>query len=145
MQLQELLDIRHCVFVMGPAGAAKSTCWKTLQEARNIMKPDMKVKVTDLNPKVLPTQDLYGYINLATREWKDGLLSNIMRALGQITDENPKWILLDGDLDANWIESMNRSHAHISFVDTKATCTHILSLTHTQRHGRQQNAHACLK
>mmetsp|Transcript_4425 Transcript_4425/g.9408 ORF Transcript_4425/g.9408 Transcript_4425/m.9408 type:complete len:4228 (+) Transcript_4425:42-12725(+) len=107
VQLQELLDIRHCVFCMGPAGSAKSTSWKILQEARNIMKPDMKVKVTDLNPKVLPTQDLYGYINMATREWKDGLLSNIMRALGQIEDENPKWIMLDGDLDANWIESMN--------------------------------------
>ena len=26
---------------------------------------------------MLPTQDLYGYINMTTREWKDGLLSNI--------------------------------------------------------------------
>ena len=44
---------------------------------------------------------------LATRDWKDGLLSKTMRSLGQITDTNPKWIVLDGDLDANWIESMN--------------------------------------
>ena len=44
---------------------------------------------------------------MATRDWKDGLLSSMLRDLGQIPDEHPKWIILDGDLDANWIESMN--------------------------------------
>lgn len=28
VQLEELLAIRHCVFVMGPPGAGKSQTWK---------------------------------------------------------------------------------------------------------------------
>lgn len=105
VQLEELLEIRHCVFVMGPPGAGKSQCWKTLAEARSL-KGD-KTKFVDINPKAVKTEELYGYISMATREWKDGLLSKIMRDLGEIPDEKPKWIVLDGDLDANWIESMN--------------------------------------
>eukprot|EP00804_Cyclotella_cryptica_P004521 CCRYP_006874-RA/>CCRYP_006874-RA protein AED:0.08 eAED:0.09 QI:0/0/0.5/1/0/0/2/139/4220 len=107
VQTEELLAIRHCVFIMGPAGSGKSQCWRTLKEARNLRDPDIPTKVVDLNPKAVKTEELYGYINMATREWKDGLLSNIMRHLSSIPDENPKWIVLDGDLDANWIESMN--------------------------------------
>lgn len=33
---------------------------------------------------------------------QDGLLSYTMRELANMPDDNPKWILLDGDLDANW-------------------------------------------
>jgi dynein heavy chain len=36
VQLEELLEIRHCVFVMGPPGAGKTQCWKTLGEARTL-------------------------------------------------------------------------------------------------------------
>jgi dynein heavy chain len=107
VQTEELLAIRHCVFIMGPAGSGKSQCWRTLKEARNLRDPDMPTKVVDINPKAVKTEELYGYISMATREWKDGLLSNVMRHLSGIPDEKPKWIVLDGDLDANWIESMN--------------------------------------
>ncbi|KAH8072714.1 hypothetical protein JL721_3359 [Aureococcus anophagefferens] len=90
VQLEELLAIRHCVFVMGPAGAGKSQCWRTLAQARKVMDPEkLTTMIKDVNPKSVKTEELYGFISMATR------------------DELPKWILLDGDLDANWIESMN--------------------------------------
>jgi dynein heavy chain len=90
---------------MGPPGAGKSSTWRTLAKSRD--KSGNKTTCVDLNPKVVSTDELYGVVLLATREWKDGLMSKTMRSLGQITDTNHKWIILDGDLDANWIESMN--------------------------------------
>ncbi|KAG6962185.1 hypothetical protein JG688_00008722 [Phytophthora aleatoria] len=109
IQLEELLAIRHCVFVMGPPGSGKTECCETLVAARKKKGEEYVTKVIDLNPKAVSTEDLYGYMVLGTREWKDGLLSKIMRdvASGSATDTRPKWIVLDGDLDANWIESMN--------------------------------------
>ena len=105
VQLEELLFIRHCVFILGPPGAGKSTVWKTLGRAKT--NRGQKTKIQDINPKSITSQELYGYISKATREWKDGLLSKYMRDLGLEKDTNPKWICLDGDLDTNWIESMN--------------------------------------
>ncbi len=46
-QLDELLAIRHCNFIVGQAGAGKSSCWKVLKEARSRMDPSNKVKVRD--------------------------------------------------------------------------------------------------
>jgi dynein heavy chain len=90
---------------MGPPGSGKSSTWKTLAKAQD--KDNKKTTVVDLNPKAVSTNELYGYVHMATREWMDGLLSKTMRTLGYVSDTNPKWIILDGDLDANWIESMN--------------------------------------
>eukprot|EP01138_Halocafeteria_seosinensis_P009362 gb/GECG01009567.1/.p1 GENE.gb/GECG01009567.1/~~gb/GECG01009567.1/.p1 ORF type:complete len:4452 (+),score=647.06 gb/GECG01009567.1/:1-13356(+) len=107
VQLEEILDVRHCIFVMGPPGCGKSKTWKTLAKARGKLDKDRTTKCVDLNPKAVQPEDLYGYVHPATREWKDGLLSKTMRDLGTETPPTPKWIILDGDLDANWIESMN--------------------------------------
>ena len=104
-QLVELMGIRHCIFMMGPPGSFKSAVWRILAKAKE--KIGEKTTWVDLNPKSISTQELYGYVNMATREWKDGILSKTMRTLAQAPDSMPKWIVLDGDLDANWIESMN--------------------------------------
>ena len=36
-----------------------------------------------------------------------GLFSSIMRDLANIPTDSPKWIVLDGDIDPMWIESLN--------------------------------------
>ena len=41
VQLQELLDVRHSVFVLGPAGSGKTSIWKGLCACNNL-KPDWK-------------------------------------------------------------------------------------------------------
>lgn len=104
-QLIELLAIRHCVFLLGPPGSFKSSMWKILKNAKT--RQNEKTTVVDFSPKAISTNELYGFVNMQTREWKDGILSKTMRDLGLIPDTFPKWIMLDGDLDANWIESMN--------------------------------------
>ncbi|XP_069504355.1 dynein axonemal heavy chain 11 [Ambystoma mexicanum] len=105
VQLQELLAVRHSVFVVGNAGTGKSQVLKTLNKTYINRKP--KPVWNDLNPKAVTTDELFGFIHHATREWKDGLFSSILREHSNITHDGPKWIVLDGDIDPMWIESLN--------------------------------------
>ena len=90
----------------------------------------------DLNPKAVTNNELFGIINPATREWKDGdaysyfnfkinfnthqrskssylnsyhsgLFSYVMRDMANNSSDSLKWIVLDGDIDPMWIESLN--------------------------------------
>uniref|UniRef100_A0A671VTL3 Dynein axonemal heavy chain 17 n=1 Tax=Sparus aurata TaxID=8175 RepID=A0A671VTL3_SPAAU len=105
VQLEELLAVRHSVFVIGNAGTGKSQVMRSLQRTYQNMK--RRPVWADLNPKAVTNDELFGIINPATREWKDGLFSNIMRELANVTHSGPKWIVLDGDIDPMWIESLN--------------------------------------
>ncbi|XP_013396327.1 dynein beta chain, ciliary isoform X2 [Lingula anatina] len=105
VQLQELFDVRHSVFIVGNAGTGKSQVWKTLN--RTFRNKGKKPIAQDLNPKAVTNDELFGIINPATREWKDGLFSVIMRDLANLTGDGNKWIVLDGDIDPMWIESLN--------------------------------------
>ncbi|EHB17858.1 Dynein heavy chain 11, axonemal [Heterocephalus glaber] len=109
VQLEELLAVRHSVFVVGNAGTGKSKILRTLNRTYVHMK--QKPVWNDLNPKAVTTDELFGFIHHATREWKDGkyecLFSSILREQANLTHDGPKWIVLDGDIDPMWIESLN--------------------------------------
>lgn len=108
VELAELLVIRHSVFVIGPPGCAKSEIWKTLARTYNAM--GTKTVYETLNPKAIRNNELYGW--LSKTDWHDGILSTIMRNMSR--NKHPyndsqqlKWIVLDGNIDPEWIESLN--------------------------------------
>lgn len=70
VQLEELRHVRHSIFVIGNAGTGKSKILRSLNKTYALM-GERPVWV-DLNPKAVTTFELFGYINPATREWKDG-------------------------------------------------------------------------
>ncbi len=113
VQFQELLDVRHSVMLLGPAGCGKTTIWKTLAAAHNLDKPKKTCIYETVNPKAVSGDELYGYMTLS-KDWKDGVLSILMRGMSKNSSEQgfydfqtTKWVVLDGDIDAVWIESMN--------------------------------------
>lgn len=111
VQYEELLHVRHSVFILGAAGAGKTECWRCLQGALTRLYGDTwKAKATSscLNPKAISSNELYGYFT-PQKEWRDGILSTIFRdyAVESKKKKNMKWIVLDGIIDAEWIESMN--------------------------------------
>lgn len=70
VQLEELLAVRHSVFLIGNAGTGKSQVMRSLQ--RTYQKMKRRPVWADLNPKAVTNDELFGIINPATREWKDG-------------------------------------------------------------------------
>ncbi|KAE9226456.1 Dynein beta chain, flagellar outer arm [Phytophthora fragariae] len=116
MEFEAVLKVRHSVMLIGPAGCGKSTIWNTLAACHNAdddgnaLAKHLTV-FESVNPKAITADELYGYMTL-DNDWKDGVLSSIMRNMSKNAapfseSQTYKWVVLDGDIDAVWIESMN--------------------------------------
>lgn len=92
--------------VVGPTGSGKSA-------VIDILKRVESTTIYYINPKAQTVNELYGTMEMSTREWKDGLLSKIFRIANEkpqgvnANDVYQRWILFDGDVDAEWVENMN--------------------------------------
>jgi len=58
--------------VVGPTGSGKSSVIDILRKVEN-------VTIYCMNAKSISVNELYGTMDMQTREWKDGLLSKIFR------------------------------------------------------------------
>ncbi|XP_053995639.1 dynein axonemal heavy chain 1-like [Hylaeus anthracinus] len=115
IQLYETTVVRHGLMLVGPTGSAKTKCYQVLKEASTKLKgklqpsgrPFTPVITHVLNPKSITMGQLYGEYDLNTREWTDGIFSTLLRAGIAMDDDNKRWYVFDGPVDALWIENMN--------------------------------------
>jgi dynein heavy chain, axonemal len=108
VQMYETMMTRHSTMIVGPTGGGKTVVINTLCQAQT--KLGLTTKLFTLNPKACSVIELYGILDPNTRDWTDGLLSNIFREINKPLPSEKKerrYILYDGDVDALWIENMN--------------------------------------
>ncbi|OLY80070.1 Cytoplasmic dynein 1 heavy chain 1 [Smittium mucronatum] len=115
IQLYQIQKINHGIMMVGPTGTGKSTAWKVLLEALERIEssdPNEKSEGVSyiIDPKALSKETLYGTLDLTTREWKDGLFTQILRKIiDNVRGESSRrhWIIFDGDVDPEWVENLN--------------------------------------
>ena len=108
IQLYETMMTRHTVMIVGPTGGGKTVCLQTLAATQG--KLGCPTKLFTINPKSIPISELYGVLDPVTRDWTDGLLSNIFRDMNKPVPEGReerRYIVYDSDVDALWVENMN--------------------------------------
>jgi dynein heavy chain len=109
-QLEEVVQVRHCVFILGETGSGKTAVWKTLfHRYRDVLKYECAYE--KLSPKAVSKDELLGSFD-KNKVWRYGILSSFMKKMSK--NDPPykasmkiKWIILDGDIDPKWIEAMN--------------------------------------
>lgn len=63
-----------------------------------------------IDPKAISKEQIYGSLDITTREWTDGLFTSIIRrVIDNVRGEAGRrhWIIFDGDVDPEWVENLN--------------------------------------
>ena len=105
LQFYEATMQRMGVVFFGPSGCGKSTIWRVLK--LTLAQMGQKIPTYVMNPKSMPREQLLGHMDMDTREWFDGVLTASARKVVREPPDVKSWIICDGDIDPEWVESLN--------------------------------------
>lgn len=162
---------RHGVMIVGPSGTGKTMAWRTLLTAMVRVDPTLEVHAHVIDPKVLSKAELFGHLDVTTREWTDGVFTRILRRIVEAVvltsdplplEAEPShadsktllskqyWVVFDGDVDPEWVENLN------SVLDDNRVLTlpngerlalppsmHVLFETHSLRYATPATVSRC--
>ena len=105
-QLRDILSVRSAVYILGPALCGKSSMLRMLSATQNLA--GERTSFTCLNPKAVHRDELFGHLQADTNRWKDGIFTHAFRDFADHrTVADSQMLVLDGDIDPEWIESMH--------------------------------------
>ena len=113
LQINDIVNIRLGICVVGPASTGKSTNIKLVEEAwtklnKSGVKGFNSVEVSHLNPKAITMGEMYGEENEDTKTFIPGIATEKITEAIECTEVNAqRWVVFDGPIDTLWIENMN--------------------------------------
>lgn len=112
VQLMEMMRVRHGCMLVGDVFSSKTSAYRLLAatyNSLNAVNPMLfpRVSYAVINPKALTLAQLYGQFDSATHEWIDGVLAILYRPFSVSSNNDRKWIVFDGPVDATWVENLN--------------------------------------